>query len=132
VGLVGDQLKEAVVAQQVGVVLILVAGDEGVETLDDQREDGVDDVSRMTVVSEAPHNAPTEADQVVELAEHAQARVGGDAASVKLHLEFFIVAEGEVLLDVALCTHGRSLPKRRYGLPPRYFDAPAVFLSLRT
>jgi hypothetical protein len=111
-----DELKEAVVAQQCRVVLVLVAGDERVEALHYQHPQRVDHAQGTAVVLKAGDNAFGEANLVVELAKGDQACVGADRAAVELHLDLFVVAEGESLLDGALCVHGRSLPKRRYGL----------------
>jgi len=129
VRLAGDELEEAVVAQQIGVVLVLIAGDDGVEALDEERSKFVFDVGGVPVIAKAFNDAVGEGDAVVELAEGQKARVGGYLAAVEVEADFPVLTEGEPLLDRALCTHGRSLAKRRFGLSPRHFDAPAVFLS---
>jgi len=74
-------------------------------------------------------------DERARLAEDAlrpprdEAGVGGYLAALEIEADFSVLTEGEALLDRALCTHGRGLPKRRFGPSPRHFDAPAVFLS---
>ena len=64
-----------------------------------------------------------EADAVVQLAQRDQAGVGGDLTPLEIEAGFSVVAEGEIPLRGALCIQGRSLPKQRFGLLPRYLDA---------
>ena len=117
-------------AQQVGIVLVLVPGDEGVEALDDQADEGVNDVAGVASILEAVGDLLAEADEVVELAQDDESGVGGNAATVEVEANLSVAAEGESGLERALCTHGRSLPKQRFGLLTTLFRRSCRFPCL--
>ena len=102
-------------AQQVCVILVLIAGDQPVDALDDQHREAVGDLRGVAVVMKASGDAVAEADPVVELAQRQKTGVGTDPTRFRISVDFFVLAEGESRLGGALCTHGRSLQKWSYG-----------------
>ena len=98
-------------AQLVGVVLIFVAGHDAVEALDDELGQVVDYIRAVATIVETVNDACSEADAMVEFAQGNQAGIRGDLTSLEVHADSAVITEGECCLDVALCTHGRSLPR---------------------
>ena len=76
----GDRLQRRVAAQVVVVVQVLEAEGEGVEALQDEGPDVVDDQRGVAVVGEAGGEASGEVEAFVGASKQGDARVGGDAA----------------------------------------------------
>ena len=74
---------------------------------------------------EASDDAFGEPDAVVELPQADEAGIRGDLPAFEVEADLAVIAEGERCLCGALCIQGGGLPKQRFGLLPRYFDAPA-------
>jgi len=104
-------LQQPIVAQLVGVILLLVADHDAVHPLDDELWQVVDYIRVVAIIAEAINEAFGKPEAMVELARGSQAGVRGNLTSLEIHADTAVMTEGECCLDVALCTHDTSLWK---------------------
>ena len=108
--------------QPVGIVDVLVARGDLVETLADQRGDIVRDIPGIAGIGHAPDDVRAEAELLIELADEQEAGVGGEGAAGEIDDEFRL--ESEAKLAITLCSNRTSsvgTPSRRQA-PRKYHD----------
>jgi hypothetical protein len=101
-----DHLQRRIVAEPVGVVDVLVAGDDLIQPLADERVEVVRDVARVASVSDPADHVRTEAELLIEFSDEHQARVCRELSACEIDHEFRL--ESEAKLVITLCSHRTS------------------------
>ena len=109
-------------AEPVGVVDVLVPGDDLIQPLADERAQFVRDVARVSAVGDPADHIRTEPALFIEFSDEHQAGICREGAAGKIDDEFRL--ESEAQLAITLCSHRTScvgIPSRP-RTPRKYHD----------
>src|SRR2546430_772099 len=109
-------------AESIGIVDVLVPGDDLIQPLADERREVVGDVARISAVRDAADHISTEATLLIEFAHQHQARIRRERAAGEIDDEFRL--ESEAKLAITLCSHSTSRGRApsRPKTPRKYHD----------
>jgi len=107
---VGEDLEEGVVAEVVGVVVVGVAGEQGVDLLGKEGLDGVVDVLGGARVGELSGEVSDDAQGPLQGPHGEQPGVGDEAAAVKGNLELLRSEVPQGKVSVRFRDHEREPP----------------------
>jgi hypothetical protein len=117
-----DDLKRRVVAEPVGIVGVLVPGDDLIQPLADERVQVMRDVARVSGVDDPADHIGAETELLIEVADEQQAGIRREGAAGKIDDEFGL--ESEAKLAITPCSHRTSdvgIPSRP-RTPRKYHD----------
>ena len=107
IGSTNDGLKGRITAQGVGVVAVLVACSDLINSLAQHLMGVMLDEQRITPVIEKPRKFFCERQLPVELAQEQKARVAGNLAAVKVENDFRLKTKRKLIMT--LCSHRSSV-----------------------
>ena len=112
-----DHLEGRIMPQAVGIVDVLVPGDDLIQPLAHERVQVVRGVARVSRVGDSADHIAAEPESLIEFSNEQQAGIGGERAARKINDEFRL--ESEAKLRITVCSHRTSSVAHLRGLRHR-------------